>query len=66
MVHRWKEESISKLSTFGWDFSSKKDEMKKLSVNYDLLLEHQKDLGQLFEIFWPGENSPHAIIADSL
>jgi hypothetical protein len=66
MVQRWKEESISKLKTFGWDFSSKKDEMKDLSVNYDLLLEHQTDLSQLYEIFWPAEHSPPVILADSI
>ena len=66
MIQRWKEESISKLSTFGWDFNSQRDEEKELPVNYDLLLEHQNDLSHLFEIFWPGDRSPQAIFTDSI
>ena len=51
-IYRWKEESLEKLHAYGWDFElSPKNNIRPL--NYDLLLAHEEELNQIFDILWP-------------
>ena len=51
-IYRWKEESLEKLQSFGWEFEDTTPAQER-PVNYDILLPHEDELNQIFDILWP-------------
>ena len=63
-IYRWKEESLEKLRQFGWEFEGT-PQIDRFPVNYDLLLAHEAELNQIFDILWPEKPSTSEIPVDS-
>ena len=64
-IYRWQENSIAKLRAYGWELKNIPSNTRTKPVNYELLLEHEDELNELREIFWPNTDLPKQFTGDS-
>lgn len=64
-IYRWKEISLSKLQEFRWTRQMVSDSISSKPVNYTILLEYEKEINGILNIFWSDHTALKTMVADS-
>jgi hypothetical protein len=64
-IYRWKEISLSKLQEFSWTRQMVSDSISSKPVNYTILLEYEKEINGILNIFWSDHTALKTMSSDS-